>query len=203
MPHLANDGWLSMTSPCGCIFPPEAFQRFWPHSFTDLLCALWQVTQPLWVPCPHWHINSVCGRLCAVNCLFQSLPYPRGGPQGPRRVGALFGPPDQAAAEPALEPGLWLAWSRPLFSFPLALSTPWPAPLLPLCVHLELVTDFVPSANDLHVSGIGFPLVWPCPSWDPVAPHGLMRLRRGLPSSSIAHSALGGGPGRTRPGHLV
>lgn len=45
-------------------------------------------------------------------------------------------------------------------------SSAWPHcpyPSLPPCPLLELVTDPILLANDLHVSRVGFPLVWPVP----------------------------------------
>lgn len=73
--------------------------------------------------------------------------------------------------------GAWSGAGPELAPAPLSLTAPSPPPPprppAPQPAHPPphvpsppLVTDSVPPANDLHVSGIGFPLVWPCPSGD-------------------------------------
>lgn len=45
---LANDGGLSLIPPWGCTFSPKGCPEIPAPFFTDLLCVLWQVIQPLW-----------------------------------------------------------------------------------------------------------------------------------------------------------
>lgn len=93
----------------------------------------------------------------AANAFFQSLAHWRGhgGPEGLEFwLSCRDGGGNKTVVGRA---SLGTGW-RPVLPGPTALTSS-----LPPCPLLELVTDPILLANDLHVSRVGFPLVWPVP----------------------------------------
>lgn len=110
----------------------------------------------------------------------------RAGHGGPERVGALPGSPGEAAAEPGLGPAL----------LPLASSVPGqPRPRSLPSVSLWSWSRIVFFLQMISMcQGLGFPSSGPVPLGTE-APHGPLLPGRGLPSSPVAPSDLGWGPG--------